>query len=93
MVDPPDSLTIVDGARAITLGVWVRTDQRIDPWSEHVNVALHELGSQLQRGVSLDVVFEQYQYVETRLQDLAFNLLLLTFALIMSQGEHREPGK
>ena len=82
IVDPPTSLAIVDGERAVALGVLVRSDQRIDHWSLAVNQTLSEFEELLPRGVGLSVVFEQNKYVATRLSGLLFNLLLGGLAVV-----------
>jgi multidrug efflux pump subunit AcrB len=76
ITNPPRSLALVDGERAVALGVLVRTDQRLDHWSNNAQQVLASFDAQLPRGVDLSVVFEQNRYVETRLTGLLFNLLL-----------------
>ncbi len=83
IADPPQSLAIVDGQRAIALGVLVRSDQRIDRWSAVVDDQLASFADQLPRGVGLSVVFEQNRYVEVRLAGLLVNLLLGGLAVIV----------
>ncbi len=74
--NPPRSLALVDGRQAIALGVLVRSDQRVDHWTAEVNQVITRFSENLPRGVGLSVVFEQNQYVETRLSGLLWNLLL-----------------
>ena len=76
IVDPPTSLAIIDNQPAVALGVLVRDNERIDRWTHDVNEVLDRYRGALPRGVSLDVVFEQNRYVETRLVSLLGNLLL-----------------
>lgn len=82
IVDPPTSLAIIEGERGIALGVLVRSDQRIDHWSQTVTAKLSEFESQLPRGVEMSTVFEQNRYVETRLLGLLFNLFLGGVAVV-----------
>lgn len=76
IADPPDSLAIVEGYPAIVVGAFVRPSTRIDTWSEKVDLALDELELQLPTGIVLDRMFNQNQYVASRLTTLLKNLLL-----------------
>ena len=75
-VDPPDGIAIVDGERAVVVGAYVRSDSRIDLWSQDANAVLDEYEALLPRGISMNRLFDQNQYVETRLTTLIGNLLL-----------------
>lgn len=83
IANPPRSLAIVDGQRAIVLGALVSSDQRIDTWSALANETLKDFQQGLSQGIELSTVFEQNQYVETRLNALFFNLLLGGLAVIV----------
>ncbi|MFK7766198.1 MAG: efflux RND transporter permease subunit [Mariniblastus sp.] len=76
IANPPDSLALVDGKRAIVLGSYVRPSYRIDVWSRDISKALDEFESQLPAGITLDRMFTQNNYVSTRLSTLLQNLLL-----------------
>ena len=82
VVDPPKSLAMIDGQRAIALGILVRSDQRIDHWAKSLEQELNEFQSQLPHGIELQRVFDQNQYVEARLSGLLNNLLLGGIAVI-----------
>ena len=85
-VEPPDGIAIVDGHRSVVLGAYVRSNSRIDLWSAKVNRAIDEYESLLPRGISMDRVFDQNEYVATRLTTLIGNLLLgatAVFAVIL----------
>lgn len=75
-VEPPDGIAIIDGHRSVVLGAYVRSNSRIDLWSAEVNRALDEYESLLPRGISMDRIFDQNEYVATRLTTLIGNLLL-----------------
>ena len=83
IVDPAESLAIVDGRSAVVLGVHVRADQRVDRWSRSARQVLDDFQKTLPRGVELTVAFEQNRYVETRLANLLTNLLLSSLAVIV----------
>lgn len=76
IADPPDSLTVIGGKRAIVVGGFVRPNHRIDIWSDEVAGALDEFETQLPPGIGLDRMFVQNDYVSTRLATLVQNLLL-----------------
>lgn len=76
MREPPTSLVIVEGRPAVTLGVKVRPNVRIDHWFASVQPLLKEHRADLPRGVELVQVFEQDSYVSERLHKLQLNLLM-----------------
>ena len=76
IVDPPDSLAIIDGQRSIIVGAFVRPSQRIDNWSASIVTALDEFEKQLPNGLFLDRMFNQNDYVEARLSGLLTNLFI-----------------
>ena len=76
IANPPDSLAVVDGKRAIVLGAYVRPSYRIDVWSRDISKALDDFENQLPAGITLDRMFSQNDYVSTRLSTLLMNLML-----------------
>lgn len=85
IADPPESLAIIDGKRAIVVGAFVRPNNRIDIWSNDVSESLDEFEQLLPEGIALDRMFDQNTYVSTRLSTLLSNLLmgaLAVFAVI-----------
>ncbi|MGF1581418.1 MAG: efflux RND transporter permease subunit [Gemmataceae bacterium] len=80
--DPPDSLAITNGKTAVALGVLVRGKERIDHWNARTREVLNTFRDRLPEGVRLSVVFEQNSYVQNRLQDLLWNLLVGALAVI-----------
>ena len=76
IIDPPESLAMIEGQRGIAIGVLVREKYRIDYWSAAVDTALKKFESELPRGIGLVRVFEQNDYVQQRLSGLIINLLL-----------------
>lgn len=76
VTDPPDSIAIVDGKRAITVGVFVREDSRIDLWQQDIEAALATFSEELPQGVGLARIFDQNEYVASRLSSLVANLML-----------------
>lgn len=76
IADPPDSLAIVEGRRSVVLGVFVRENSRIDLWAAATNEALDDFESELPTGIDLDRIFNQDEYVSSRLSKLLTNLLM-----------------
>ncbi len=76
IADPPDSLAIVEGRRSVVLGVFVRENSRIDLWATATNRALDDFESELPTGIDLDRIFNQTEYVSSRLSKLLTNLLM-----------------
>ena len=79
---PATSLAIVAGRPAVALGVLVRDNQRLDHWSEGTGAVLDRFSASLPTGVELTTVFQQNDYVESRLSGLVANLLLGGVAVI-----------
>ena len=82
VVTPLKSQSLVDGRPAIALGSFVRNDYRVDYWMEDLNETLDAFQSQLPGGVRLKTVFEQNEYIESRLESLLLNLFLGASAVI-----------
>ena len=81
-VEPPTGLAFVDEAPAIVLGAFVRDEHRIDLWSTRLQETLDEFQAALPPDVKLDVILSQNAYVERRLEQLLWNLLLGMGAVI-----------
>ena len=81
IADPPESLAIVDGKRSIVVGGFVRPNSRIDIWSRDIAKALDDFETELPSGIAIDPMFNQNDYVSTRLSTLLQNLLLGGFAV------------
>ncbi len=82
VMEPPSSLALVHGKPAIALGALVRPSVRIDHWSAEVDNTLSEFRDALPRGIELHTIFQQNDYVETRLAGLLGNLVLGGIAVI-----------
>jgi multidrug efflux pump subunit AcrB len=76
IANPPDSLAIVDGKRSIVIGAFVRSSIRIDAWSKNLERALDSFEDELPAGIGMDRLFNQNDYVASRLLTLVSNLLL-----------------
>ncbi|MEM9483448.1 MAG: efflux RND transporter permease subunit [Cyanobacteria bacterium P01_F01_bin.116] len=73
---PLTDLSLVSGKPAIVAGVMMESGMRIDFWAKEVRAVLADFEAQLPQGMSLDVVFDQSNYVEARISKLLGNLVL-----------------
>jgi multidrug efflux pump subunit AcrB len=81
--EPPSSVAFADGKRSVVLGALVRSDTRVDHWFDRAEVALAAARAQMPQGVRLVKVFDQNNYVRTRLSDLLTNLCLGAVAVMI----------
>jgi len=77
IVRPQRSLALIEGQPAIALGSLVKSEKRVDHWTDDFKTTLAEFAAELPTGVRLKTIFEQNHYVETRLTTLFGNLLLV----------------
>ncbi|MEM6251621.1 MAG: efflux RND transporter permease subunit [Cyanobacteria bacterium P01_D01_bin.156] len=73
---PLTELSLVSGKPAIVAGVMMQSAKRIDLWAEDIRQQLKDFSDQLPQGISLDIVFDQSNYVEDRISKLLENLVL-----------------
>lgn len=83
IVRPQRGLALVDGQPAIALGSLVKSEKRVDHWTDDFKTTLADFEQELPSGVRLKTIFEQNQYVETRLTTLLGNLLLGASAVVL----------
>ncbi len=76
IAEPPRSLALISGKHAVTLGVLIRSNVRIDHWTRSVETVLDDFQARLPAGVGLNIVFQQNRYVEARLSTLLLNLMI-----------------
>lgn len=74
--DPLPEMALASGQPAVAVGVFVQSNYRLDQWAQQAHGVLEEFQQQLSGGVSLQVLFDQSQYVTSRLNTLILNLLL-----------------
>ncbi|MEM6690504.1 MAG: efflux RND transporter permease subunit [Planctomycetota bacterium] len=73
---PIRKLATIDGKEAVTLGVMVRSQSRIDTWRERIDDVLDEFKSELPPQLDLCISLDQNRYVSERLSTLAGNLVM-----------------
>lgn len=76
IIEPPSDLAIINGRPAIAVSAMVDSNQRLGQWAATAHQTLEAFQAQLPTGVSLQVVFDQNQYVDARINGLFINLLL-----------------
>ncbi|HIK46666.1 MAG TPA: efflux RND transporter permease subunit, partial [Leptolyngbyaceae cyanobacterium M65_K2018_010] len=74
--DPPTDLALVGGHPAIVLSARVESAQRVDQWAHQARRVLAEFRQDLPQGLDLQVVLDQSQYVQQRLNGVVSNLIL-----------------
>lgn len=83
VVRPLNSMAIIDGKDAVVLGVRVRSEHQIGPWDREVNQLLAEFTKTLPPDIGVNKLFDQNEYVDTRLSSLGWNLLLGCLAVFV----------
>ncbi|WP_286263219.1 efflux RND transporter permease subunit [Thalassotalea atypica] len=78
---PASEMAIVNGKPAVVVATRMLPDLRIDQWSIDVQQKLAGFSQQLPQAITLEVLFDQNVYTETRLGDLLSNIAV-GFALI-----------
>ncbi|MEM8921719.1 MAG: efflux RND transporter permease subunit, partial [Pseudomonadota bacterium] len=88
--DPPDTLAVSDGTRSIMVAAYLEPNLRVDLWAENARQVLSDFADAAPTGVSVDIVFDQSVYTETRLfglaRNLVFSALLVVVVLFFALG-------
>jgi multidrug efflux pump subunit AcrB len=82
VASPPEQLAIVGGQPGVVVAARVETQQRIDLWMRRVNRVVEKFQQNLPRGVKLQVLLDQSQYVETRLNSVVANLIIAALSVL-----------
>ncbi len=82
-VNPPRSLSIVDGDRAIMVAASIDSSTRIDYWTERVEQRLESFKSRLPRTLTMDTIFRQNDIVEGRINSLMWNLIISALTVVL----------
>lgn len=80
---PLGELALVDHQSALVVAARMLPDLRIDNWNSRIEEVLNTFQSRLPANITLDTIFDQSAYTQTRLGDLLGNILL-GFGLIMA---------
>ncbi|MGB5970117.1 MAG: efflux RND transporter permease subunit [Spirulinaceae cyanobacterium] len=76
ILQPPTNLALVSGKPAIVVGIIIKSGLKIGQWTEDVKAEIARFEAGLPQGVSLDLIFDQSEYVEARIGSLISNLVV-----------------
>ncbi|NEO54797.1 MAG: efflux RND transporter permease subunit [Okeania sp. SIO3B5] len=76
IAQPPNELALINGHPASALAVFVESDYQIDLWAKTAEVAIEKFRQELGKGLKLEIIFNQSNYLEIRLKSLILNLLM-----------------
>ena len=76
IAEPPNELALINGRPASTLAAFVESDYQIDSWSRSAEAVIEKFRKELGQGLKLEIIFNQSNYIETRLKSLILNLLI-----------------
>lgn len=74
LLDPPDVMNFTNGKRSVLIGAFIQPDQRVDNWAIGARNIVSQFSAMAPSGVSVQTMFDQSAYTETRLNGLAVNL-------------------
>lgn len=74
--DPPRSLALAAGKRAVFVSAEMEKGGRIDLWAARAKQVIEEFREDLPRGIELTIPFDQEVYTSARLDELASNMIL-----------------
>ncbi|MEZ6124275.1 MAG: efflux RND transporter permease subunit [Planctomycetaceae bacterium] len=72
---PLSSKVLANGRPAVGVAIYVVSSTRLDYWRESLTPVFERFRNQLPPGISLNVVFDQNDFVNTRMKSLVSNLL------------------
>ena len=78
---PPTEIAMVNSQQAVVIATRMLPNLRIDQWSAAVKKKLSSFAETLPKNVTMEVIFDQSSYTETRLSDLVSNIAV-GFAII-----------
>ncbi|MEB3341090.1 efflux RND transporter permease subunit [Okeania sp.] len=76
ITEPPRELALINGHPASSLAVFVNSDYQIDLWAKSAETVIEKFRKELGKGLKLEIIFNQSNYIDTRLQSLMLNLLM-----------------
>lgn len=83
--DPVRRLSFHNGKRAIFVSAYIQTEQRVDLWAANAREMVEEFRAEAPRGIRVEILFDQSDYTNARLGDLAKNLMFsaaIVFAVL-----------
>ncbi|NEN90216.1 MAG: efflux RND transporter permease subunit [Okeania sp. SIO3H1] len=76
IAQPPNELALINGHPASALAIFVESDYQIDLWAKTAESAIEKFRQELGKGLKLEIIFNQSNYLEIRLKSLILNLLM-----------------
>ncbi|MEM7760761.1 MAG: efflux RND transporter permease subunit [Cyanobacteria bacterium P01_A01_bin.40] len=73
---PPSNLALVSGKPGVVVRILMESNLRIDQWAIDLRAEIENFRATLPKGVSLDLIFDQSEYVEQRIGALMSNLVI-----------------
>lgn len=87
---PPSVMAFRNDQKIVMVAAFIEPNQRVDLWAAGARELVADFQAAAPRGVAVDILFDQSQYTEDRLNSLATNLLfsaLIVFVvLFLSMG-------
>ncbi len=75
-VTPPPAMALAQGRPAILVGVTMESGKQVDIWSEAFRGLVNEFQQQSAAGLKMEITYDQSQYAEDRLREVAKNLAM-----------------
>ncbi len=89
-VSPPPSMALVEGRRGILVAIAMQEGLQVDVWSRRLDQLIEDYRAAAPAGISIETSYDQSGYTETRLQEVATNLLvgiaLVILVLLLTLG-------
>ncbi|MFA9477687.1 efflux RND transporter permease subunit [Phycisphaerales bacterium AB-hyl4] len=73
--DPPETIALANGERAVLVAARMGSDQQTDRWARAARAAVERFRVEVGDGVGVDIRFDQSTYTAERLGQLGWNLL------------------
>jgi len=83
LVEPFTDVAIIDKQNAIVIGAMVDDHLGVSQWTDELESTLTEFQRDYAAEIEIETLFSQQKFIENRLQQLAENLLLGTFLVIL----------
>ena len=87
---PPTEIAMVNSQQAVVVATRMLPNLRIDQWSAAVKKKLSSFAETLPKNVTMEVIFDQSSYTETRLSDLVSNIavgfVIIAIVLLITLG-------
>ena len=76
ITEPPNELALINGHPGSALAIFVESDYQIDLWAKSAESAIEKFRKELGIGLKVEIIFNQSNYIQTRLKSMILNLLM-----------------